>query len=145
MQDCEIVLRFFALRKTSNIRGSVRSMLDRCMEDNLGATKAQLLELKEVFESRLKLAHDLFGAHVFQYRDEDRKWQRSQPLYDGVMVAIDRLWPKREQLLSKRSRVVSRVNHLLKRASAFEVVVGKPNTARAVKKRINLLLRAIEG
>jgi hypothetical protein len=145
MQDCEIVLRFFALRKKTNIRGSVRSMLDRCMEDQLNSTEAQLSELKTVFETRLKLAHDLFGAHVFQYRDEERKWQLSQPLYDGVMVAIDRLWPKREHLLSAKGQVVLRVSRLLKKPSAFDVVVGKPNTAKAVKKRINLLSKAIEG
>jgi hypothetical protein len=145
MQDCELVVRFFALRKKTNIRGSVRSMLDRCMEDNLNVTAAQLSELKEVFETRLKLAHDLFGARVFQYRNEERKWELSQPLYDGVMVAIDRLWSKRERLLSAKSRVASRVNRLLKKRSAFDVIVGKPNTAKAVRKRINILCRAIEG
>jgi hypothetical protein len=145
MQDCELVLRFFALRKKANIRGSVRSMLDRCMEDYLTATSSQLSELKEIFETRLKLAHDLFGTHVFQYMDEEKKWQRSQPLYDGVMVAIDRSWAKREQLRSGKSGMLSRVNRLLKKPSAFDVIVGKPNTARAVKKRINLLCRAIVG
>ena len=29
MLDCELVLRFFAFRKSSNIKGSVRAMLDR--------------------------------------------------------------------------------------------------------------------
>ena len=145
MQDCELVLRFFALRKKANIRGSVRSMLDRCMEDYLTATSSQLSELKEIFETRLKLAHDLFGTHVFQYMDEEKKWQRSQPLYDGVMVAIDRSWAKREQLRSGKSGMLSRVHRLLKKPSAFDVIVGKPNTARAVKKRINLLCRAIVG
>lgn len=144
MQDCEIVLRFFAMRKKSNIRGSVRSMLDRCMEDHLHVTKAEALALKEIFETRLKLAHDLFGDHVFRYLDEERKWQLSQPLYDGVMVAIDALWSRRDQLLSARSRIASSVRRLLKKPSAFEVVVGRPNTAKAVKKRIRILAKAIE-
>ena len=145
MLDCEIVLRFFALRKRSNIRGSVRSMLDRCMEENLNVSSAQLSDLKDEFKTRLKLAYDIFGTQVFRYRDEDGKWQLSETLYDGVMVAIDRVWSKRDHLLSAKTRVMKRVIHLLRKPSAFEVIVGRPNTAKAVKRRMRLLTRAIEG
>jgi hypothetical protein len=145
MQDCEIVLRFFAFRKGSNIRGSVRSMLDRCMEEHLSITTAQLSDLKDEFKTRLKFAHDLFGAHVFRYKDENGKWELSQPLYDGVMVAIDKLWPKRERLLSTRTKVGGRVTRLMRRPSAFELIVARPNTAKAVRKRMKLLAKAIEG
>ncbi len=147
MQDCEIVLRFFAFRKRANIRGSVRLMLDRCMgaEEHVNATKTELAGFKEVFQSRLKLARKLFGDRVFRYKDEEGKWKLSQPLYDGIMVALDRLWPKRDRLLSARTRVVGRVNKLLSRLRAFEVVVARPNTAKAVLKRMKLLTKAIEG
>ncbi len=145
MQDCEIVLRFFAFRKRANIKGSVRSMLDRCMEEHLSATKTQLSDLGEDFKTRLSLARDLFGDHVFRYKDEEDKFQLSQPLYDGVMVALDRLWPKRDRLLSAKTRVLDRVNKLLSRPRAYEVIVGRPNTARAVLKRMELLAKAIEG
>jgi len=145
MQDCEIALRFFALRKRANIKGSVRSMLDRCMEEHLNVTTQQLSDLKEDFQTRLKLAQQLFGAQVFRYKDEDGKLQLSQTLYDGVMVAIDRLWPKRDRLLSARSEVIARVTRLLRKPSAFDVIIGKPNTAKAVKKRMKLLVKAIEG
>jgi len=145
MQDCEIVLRFFALRKRANIKGSVRSMLDRCMEEHLNVTSKQLSDLREDFRSRLTLAQNLFGASVFRYKDENGTWLLSQTLYDGVMVAIDRLWAKREHLLSTKARVVARVTHLLRRPSAFEVIIGRPNTAKAVQKRMKLLVKAIEG
>jgi hypothetical protein len=145
MQDCEIILRFFAFRKRGNIRGSVRSMLDRCMKDHLIVTAGQLSDLKDDFKSRLKLAQEIFGERVFRYRDETGRWQLSLPLYDGVMVAIDRLWSCRERLLAARTRVVARVSHLLRRPSAFEVIVGRPNTAKAVRKRMRLLGTAIGG
>ena len=67
------------------------------------------------------MARDIFGSRVFRYKDADGKWQLSQTLYDGVMVAIDKLWPKRERLLSTKTEVASRVAHLLRRPSAFEV------------------------
>jgi hypothetical protein len=145
MEDCELVLRFFALRKRANIRGSVRSMLDRCMEENANRTESQLLQLEEDFKTRLELAHNLFGNIVFRYEDENGEWQLSKPLYDGVMVALDRLWSKRDVLKSQRRAVIRRVAKLLRRQSAFEVIVGKPNTAKAVLRRGELLTKAIRG
>jgi len=144
MQDCEIVLRFFALREKSNIKGSVRSMLDRCMEERLEITDEEIADLRDTFRSRLKLAYDIFGNRVFRFK-ENGNWHLSQTLYDGVMVALDRLWTKRDRLLSSRARIVSDVAHLLARKSPFEVIVGRPNTAKAVRKRMELLVKAIRG
>lgn len=145
MEDCELVLRFFALRKRSNIKGSVRSMLDRCMEENVKATQEELSQLADDFKTRLELAHELFGDRVFRYEDENRLWQLSKPLYDGVMVALDRLWPKREYLRKKRKRLVRNIIKLLRKPSAFEVIIGKPNTAKAVLRRGELLFKALKG
>ena len=145
MEDCELVLRFFALRKRSNIKGSVRSMLDRCMEENVNKTQDELSQLQDDFKTRLELAHDLFGSRVFRYKDENGEWQLSKPLYDGVMVALDRLWSRRDSLKSERKEVVHRVTKLLRRNSAFEVIIGKPNTAKAVLRRGDLLAKAIRG
>jgi len=39
MKDCELVLRFFALRHQSNIRGAMRSILDTCMRNHLDICK----------------------------------------------------------------------------------------------------------
>jgi hypothetical protein len=115
------------------------------MKEHIDATKTELAGFKEDFQSRLKLARKLFGDRVFRYKDEGGKWKLSQPLYDGIMVALDRLWPKRDRLLSARTRVVGRVNKLLSRPRAFEVIVARPNTAKAVLKRMKLLTKAIEG
>jgi hypothetical protein len=145
MKDCEIVLRFFAFRKRANIKGSVRSMLDRCMEEHLNSTKPDVADLQEDFQTRLKLARDIFGERVFRYRDEEQKWQLSQPLYDGIMVALDTLWGRRDRLLKARARIVRQVTRLLRRPSAFDVIVGRPNTAKAVRKRMDLLVKAIKG
>jgi hypothetical protein len=145
MLDCEIVLRFFALRQRSNIRGSVRSMMDRFMEGQIGTTETQISVLRDEFKSRLKVAHDLFGANTFRYKKENGERELSQTLYDGIMVALDKLWPKRERLISQGNKLTRRVDNLLSRNSAFEVIIGRPNTAKAVRKRMKLLTSAIEG
>jgi Protein of unknown function DUF262 len=145
MQDCEIVLRFFAFRKRSNIKGSVRAMLDRCMVEHLHATDEDIFRLEKDFVERLELAAKVFGKAVFRYEDEDGRWQLSVPLYDGVMVALDRLWQRRKNLILSKADAVAKVTHVLKNEANFEVIVGRPNTARAVQKRMDILAKAIES
>lgn len=67
------------------------------------------MQLEEDFKGRLGLARDIFGDRVFRFKDDKGEWQLSKPLYDGVMVALDRLWPKRDRLLSTRTKIVKRV------------------------------------
>lgn len=144
MLDCEIVLRFFAFRQRANIKGSVRSMLDRCMEGLVGASAESVTALGDEFRDRLKIAREVFGAHLFRHRDEKGKWRLSQPLYDGVMVAIDRVWEKRELLVKNRAKVVKSLSRLLDDEAAYEVIVGRPNTAKAVARRVDLIVKAME-
>jgi hypothetical protein len=145
MLDCELVLRFFAFRKSTNIKGSVRVMLDRVLEEHQNVPGPELAQMAQDFKDRIRLAKEVFGAKVFRYNDKDGKPQLSQPLYDGVMVALERLWPKRKDILASKAAVVKSVDRLFKDDQAFEVIVGKPNTAKAVQKRLDLLTKAIEG
>lgn len=144
MGDCQIVLRFFAFRNKANIKGSVRSMLDRFMEENDEISEAEIKTMEQDYLSRMQLARDIFANTVFRYEDENGKWQLSQPLYDGVMVALDRLWEKKDHLLSQKDKVLYNVDRLLRNQKAFEVIVGKPNTAAAVQQRMDMLVRAIK-
>ena len=139
MVDCEIVLRFFAFRRLGKIRGSVRAMLDRCMEEHVDTTPDKLATMEEEFRGRLKVAIELFGEHAFRYQDDKNRWQLSQPLYDAVMVAIDRLWIKREEILRRKEQVQGGLATLLTKKDAHKVIVGQPNTAKAIKDRVGLL------
>lgn len=145
MQDCELVLRFFALRDRENIKGSVRSMLDRCIEDGLTASADEILALKSDFRTRLDLAWRTFGGNVFRYRNEQNKWKPSIPLYDAVMVALDTLWGASDRILAEKAKVVQAVDALLSKKAAYEVIIGRPNTATAVKKRIDLLIKVMKA
>lgn len=145
MLDCELILRFFAFRKQSNIKGAIRTMLDRSMEEHQNVPKAVADQMEADFKNRIRLAKEIFGAKVFCFNDKDGNPQLSQPLYDGVMIALDRLWEKRKKLVAAKSEVARNIERLLKNEAAFEVIVGKPNTAKAVQKRMDLLVKAIES
>ena len=145
MLDCELVLRFFALREQSNIRGSVKVMLDRAMEKRQNATPAEIATFEADFKERVRLAQEVFGAKTFCFPDKHGDWQLSQPLYDAVMVALDRLWDKRKGLVRSKAKVMQSLEHLFKDEAAFEVIAGKPNTAKAVIKRMTLVTNAISS
>jgi len=144
MIDCEIVLRFFAFLNAKELRGSVKSILDNCMERNSAITKAAAATLEKQFDSRLKLAHDIFGDHTFRYKNSAGQYKISRPLYDAVMVAIDSLWDRRADLLKHKAAVVKSVDALLSRSTSFAIIVGRPNTVAAIQKRISLLRKAID-
>jgi hypothetical protein len=139
MIDCEIVLRFFAFRRNGKIKGSVRSMLDGCMEDHLAASRDDVEREGQEFRERLALAVKVFGKEAFRYQDEVGRWQLSQPLYDAVMVAVDRLWSQRGEIVKRKERIRLSLAALLQKKRAHEVIVGRPNTAKSIQARIALL------
>ncbi len=144
MTDCQIVLRFFTFRNSALIKGSVRSMLDNCMEKYKDAPEKQISELKNIFQSRLHLAHEIFGENTFRHENENGKWILSQPLFDGMMVALDRLWENKSKLIKHRSEVSKELSRLLKIKRQYKIIIGKPNTAKAVSKRLNLITSAFK-
>ncbi len=134
MGDCELVLRFFAFRRRSKLKGSVRSILDACMRDLKNATEDEIAELRKAFLSRLSLAREIFGDETFRTKPES-DWRLSKPLYDAVMVALDRLGDRGVLLVKRRARISAAVMKLLQNAEEYEVIVGRPNTAAAIKER----------
>jgi hypothetical protein len=65
MIDCEIVLRYFAFRRTAKIRGSVRTILDDCMGEFQNADSDSIAGMREDFLHCLTLAHKVFGDRTF--------------------------------------------------------------------------------
>ncbi len=63
MRDCELVLRVFALRDPANIRGSMKSMLDRAMESKLSDEEVE--PLADDFRVHLEFLCELLGEKPF--------------------------------------------------------------------------------
>ena len=139
MTDCEIVLRFFAFRRRSRLRGAVKTILDNCMERYRDSSPKKLKELHELFMSRIRLAKDIFGDHTFRMPDDDGKGRLSIPLYDATMVALDELYGYGNVLTENRVRIFNGLCDLFSVEENYEIVVGRPNTAGAIKKRQEIL------
>ncbi|RFP85362.1 hypothetical protein DZK27_16970 [Rhodobacteraceae bacterium 63075] len=138
MRDCELVLRFVALRDPENIRGSMKAMLDRAMETDL--TEEQAAELADDFVERFQFLYELFDSSPFKIASKtDEREKVSAALYDASMVALDRVWADRGKIMDDKTGVFQRLTDAIGDDDSYELIVGRRNTAEAVKQRINLL------
>lgn len=139
MGDCQLVLRFFALRDESFIQGSMKAMLDKCMQRYIDCTTNEAAKLEERFLSVLHLANDLFDGHPFCLTLPRRgvAYRPVAGIYDGVMIALDEIWQSRSELLSKKKLIKADYAKLI--ASNGEgVLTGSANTAADIKNRIDI-------
>lgn len=140
MIDCELVLRYFAFRQKKNIKGSVKSILDKCMVENASLTQPELANLAAGFKSRINLVYELFGLTAFQLKElESGKIKASQPFYDALIIACDRQFENRIKLISKKARLRKLISGALSDEKNYELIVGRANTADAIKKRLDLV------
>ncbi|WP_241418820.1 DUF262 domain-containing protein [Acidiphilium multivorum] len=138
MGDCQIVLRFFALREEGRIKGSMRSILDNRMEDWMQMDDSSALSAEKEYLERLDVAHSLFDKKPFRL-SKDETSKPSESMYDAVMIAIDRLWKDKDQLLRSRVEVKTRYWAALDTPEKIEQFSGRANTASDVKRRIDAM------
>ena len=146
MADVEIVLRFFAFNEPDRISGSVRSMLDNTMKRYRHAEKEEIEKLRNDFASALDLCVVVFGDDVFRIpRGESGSRPRlSRPLFDAQMVGMHQLNDHHKTLLKKAKAIKSNVLSLASpNSDSYELIVGRANTAVAVKGRIEAVREAI--
>jgi len=138
MGDCQIVLRYFALKDDENIRGSMRSILDRAME--LKVTDEQADTLKQEYIERFSFLHDLFDGKPFMLPPDEKGHERiSAAIYDASMVAINLLWDVRTEIQADAAKVRERMATAASDANQVAILTGEGNTAKAVKERIGLV------
>ena len=137
MADCEFVLRFFAFRRVEGLRGSIPRMLDKCMMENGNLPSDSINELKDVFLTRLDFALHKLGKEAFCLPDEPHR--PSLPLYDALLIALDRLWKHRDAIHENRTGVLNGIETLLRNSDNYDVIIGKPGTARAIRQRMSLI------
>ena len=139
MVDCEIVLRFFAFRRQSRLRGSVQSILDNCMQEYRNITPTEVDAFRDLFLTRLDLAQKIFGEHTFRILHKERGDQLSQPLYDATMVALDDVFDACGKLTAQRKQIYADLRRMFLDEDVYQLIVGRPNTASAIRERQTLL------
>ncbi len=145
MGDCQLVLRYFALKDESNIRGSMKSMLDRAMASRTTDSEEQATELGADYVSRLTVAQEVFGPRPFLLPpDEKGRTRLSAAIYDATLAALDRLWKHKNKFIANADAIRDALEVKKGEPGNASLLTGKKNTAQAVKDRIELMVSVLK-
>lgn len=145
MADCQLILRYFALKDNDNIRGAMKVMLDRAMEVRVNIPEADAAGLEVEYRERFEFLYNLFDQRPFRLPADDRGRERiSAALYDACMVAIEVLWDKREAIATDATQVKQRLSEALNNEGDLAILTGQGNTAQAVRDRILLMIGILQ-
>lgn len=146
MTDCELVLRFFAFREKKNIKGSVKSILDKCMANRRVLSEPEVEALGDIFKSRIDLARDLLGSDAFKLSARETGISNfSQPYYDAVVVACDRLYERRSELVRRKIQLKKVLADIFTDHDNYELIVGRGNTAESIRARLDFVEKIFLG
>lgn len=144
MADCQAVLRVFALSSDKHISGSMKAILDRCMERNLLKTPEEIEILEEKFVKVIETSASFFAGHPFLLPPNEKGRQRvSIAYFDAVMVAVWRRIASLEGMKENAAKITENLDAAL--VTDLEALTGKANTATAIKERINVAGEAIDA
>lgn len=134
MADCELVLRFFGIKRliTLNLGGSLRSILDRTAKANQFLDKTDLSILKADFEESITGLSNIFGDALFVIPSTGKL---SRPLYDAFMVAYSLV---HKDTLASKDVILERLNSISSNEDKYDILTGKGNTTESIKERVEL-------
>lgn len=142
MMDCELVLRFFAIKDAVNgfSRGALRQILDQTLSRYNKSAESEIEAKKDDFRATLDRLTQALGKD-FHKLPKDHK--PSRPLYDALMVATSE---SPEVDLNKNSTdIETRLSAALNTPEQYEVLVGRGNTLDSIKKRVDLAKKIVRG
>jgi hypothetical protein len=139
MLDCEIILRFFTFNVSpSKIKGSIKKMLDRRMEELRYSSPEIIDELRLAFTDTIDLAFEIFGKNAFCIPGSSNKLEKySPPLFDAIMVALYRQKQFTDNFISNRREIKQHLSLKMKEDSFYALIIGRANTADSIKDRID--------
>ena len=140
MADCELVLRFYAIRETvSNGRqGSLRRIMDSTMSAHKGDSKSMVAQLEQEYRQVLKSLFDVFDGEPFVLPQTMRP---SRPAYDALMVACDLVGVA--ATYGRKDIIKSNFTAAANDTEKYEILVGRGNTVDAIKARVDLALQIL--
>lgn len=103
-------------------------------------SKEQADEAEVEYNTLFEFLFNLFDGKPFQISAPgEEKSKVSAALYDASMVAACRLKADLDNITADKENVQQRLADAVQNADQYEVIVGRGNTAEAVRERIYLL------
>lgn len=142
MMDCELVLRYFAIKDAVNdiSRGALREILNKTLARYNKASDVEIEKLKNDFKLTLVRLRSALGDDFHRL---SKGGQPSRPLYDALMVATSEL--EAQDLSSNSAEIRLRLSSSLETPNEYEILVGRGNTLESIKNRVELAKKIIRG
>jgi hypothetical protein len=113
MEDCELVLRFFAFESSKFFSGSIKGALDNCMAHYSREPAGILQELRDRFRITISLVFAVFGADAILIENGSGKKTPSKQLYDAIMAGVAGQVKKGDALMKKRKQLQKALRTML--------------------------------
>ncbi|WP_242396674.1 DUF262 domain-containing protein [Clostridium butyricum] len=135
MYDCEIVLRFFAVRDAilKNKKGSMKTLLDSCATSHSTDSKETITILSNLYINTLRDLKSIFGDDIFRLPKINKL---SIPLYDSLTVAYSIIEDKTKLL--PINDIKNNLKNKLNSEHGYAILTGKLGTSKSIIDRVNM-------
>lgn len=133
MADCELVLRFFAVREAiiQDRKGTLRKLLDSCMKRHEQDDSTQVEFLQTLFKDTIDGLVSVFEEDTFILPESTRP---SRPLYDALMVAYS--MRGQDNIADDKSNIRAKMAEAFE--NDYDIIVRRGNTIEDIKERISV-------
>ena len=142
-----MVLRFFALRHSSNYRHGMQGFLDLYMRKAANFTEADVTVLEREFIDTLDLVADVYGDLVFRPFDPVKnEWvpAAQKAFFDAVMVGMSTFLPRATEVRAKSAEILAATAQMF-RDREQGTFTGRGNTKEDIQTRIRLFVEMVAG
>lgn len=147
MADAEVVLRFFALRHADHYRRGMQGFLDLYMRRAAKFPEQDVAQLKELYQSTLHLAREIYSDLIFRpYITEREAWD-SKPhraFQDAVMIGLSERLSDALTLKQRSFDVIEKTKQLF-HTHPDGTFTGRGNTKQDIKDRIDFFRRMLSN
>jgi hypothetical protein len=142
MADCELVLRFFAIRDTikRDLKGGLRKLLDNTMRKYYKFNETKVLSMESHYMHCLSELYRIFNKRPFILPEINKP---SRNLYDSLIVAYSLLFEDKAEI-SDPETINNRLKEKLDDTKEYDVLLGRGNSIEAIKNRINLAKKILQ-
>lgn len=135
MMDCELVLRFFAIKRVfeTKMDGSMKTILDETMKSHLEDSDEDIESLREIFEDAVKGLVENIGVDAI-VNNKLRYPQRARNLYDSMLVAYSLI---DSSTVLDRKDVLANIKDALSDEGIYDKVITKGNSIDNIIFRVN--------
>lgn len=140
MKDCEIVLRYFAIKDVylENKSGKLNRLLDGCMKKHQNDSEEMIECLYNEYIRNLESLKDIFGDKLFYLPTVDKL---SIPMYDSFMVAYNLV----DGNTANREDIIWGLDNALNNIEQYETLIGKRATSQSIRDRVDLAVKILAG